>query len=225
MVSDPLSLSTTTRNPADRGVQSGLVVSDWARFRRFILPSLTLAIFLVSLIHSFLETQTVDEGFESQVTRSIWLTSRTEIEFHRALTNLQRYVEGEESIGREDVFAGFDALHDRLLILLEGDEARLIRSSLATEVDTIVRPLMATLEDLRPVLSRLERSNEAEVNRIRAAMMPYDPALDALVDGIRGLQGDIGPTWLHRGLDRLLGGWLVPRRHAVQRRPAHRDSY
>jgi len=74
-------------------------VSDWARFRRFILPSLTLAIFLVSLIHSFLKTQTVEDAVESQIARSIWLAGQTKIEYHRVLIDLQHFVEDDATRG------------------------------------------------------------------------------------------------------------------------------
>jgi len=201
MVSDPLSLSTTsttTRDRAGQGARAAPVVSDWARFRRFILPSLTLAIFLVSLIHSFLKTQTVEEGVESQIARTIWLASQTKIEYHRVLIDLQHFVEDDAVIRREDVLDGFAVLRERLLILSEGDEGRLIRRSLAEEVEIGVRPLLTTLEELQPALAALERTNRAEVNRIRAAVTRFGPALSELLDGTRQLDRHAGSTWLHR---------------------------
>ena len=97
-------------------------MSDWTRFRRFILPSLTLAIFLVSLIHSFLKTQTVEEGLGSQMTRSIWLASQVEIDYLRLLADLERYAQDAGDAGPAEVTAGFTRLRGRLIALLEGLE-------------------------------------------------------------------------------------------------------
>ena len=110
-------------------------MSGWTRFRRFVLPSLTLAIFLVSLIHSFLKTETVEEGLGSQVTRSIWLASKVEIDYLRLLANLERYGLDEAGIRHEDVTAGFVRLRGRLIALLEGEDAGLLRRSFEDEID------------------------------------------------------------------------------------------
>ena len=121
-------------------------MSNWTRFRRFVLPSLTLAIFLVSLIHSFLKTETVEEGLGSQVTRSIWLASKIEIDYLRLLANLERYGLDEAGIRHEDVTAGFVRLRGRLVALLEGEDAGLLRRSFEDEIDATVRPLLAAVE-------------------------------------------------------------------------------
>ncbi len=173
-------------------------MSNWARFRRFILPSLTLAIFLVSLIHSFLKTQTVEEGIGSQVIRSIWLASQTEIDYLRLLANLERYGDDEAGIQGDDVMAGFVGLRGRLVALLEGDDARLLRRSFEDEINTTVRPLLATVEELQPVLESLDRSGPAVVGQIRAAVVPYGPALHELVDATRRIDSGSGPMWLDR---------------------------
>ena len=120
-------------------------MSDWTRFRRFILPSLTLAIFLVSLIHSFLKTQTVEEGLGSQMARATWLASQVEIDYLRLLADLERYGYSEADVGRKDVAAGVVRLRGRLVALLEGDDARLLRQSFEAEIDTAIRPWVSIL--------------------------------------------------------------------------------
>ena len=67
-----------TENPA----------TNWARYRRFALALVTLGIFLVSLIYSFVKTQAVEERIGNQVTTTMWLVSQAEIEFLRFMTML-----------------------------------------------------------------------------------------------------------------------------------------
>ena len=173
-------------------------MSDWTRFRRFILPSLTLAIFLVSLIHSFLKTQTVEEGLGSQMTRAIWLASQVEIDYLRLLADLERYGYTQGDVGREDMVAGFVQLRGRLIALLEGDDARLLRRSLQAEVDTAIRPLLAAVETLRPELESLDRPDPAEVERIRNEVLAYGPALHDMIGATRKLDSTTGPLWRDR---------------------------
>ncbi len=173
-------------------------MSNWSRFRRFVLPSLTLAIFLVSLIHSFLKTETVEEGLGSQVTRSIWLASQIEIDYLRLLANLERYGLDEAGIRHEDVTAGFVRLRGRLVALLEGEDAGLLRRSFEDEIDTTVRPLLSAVEKLQPELESLDRTDPAEIGQIRAAVLPFGPALHELVDATRRLDSATGPMWLDR---------------------------
>ncbi len=173
-------------------------MSNWSRFRRFVLPSLTLAIFLVSLIHSFLKTETVEEGLGSQVTRSIWLASQIEIDYLRVLANLERYGRHEAGIQREDVTAGFVRLRGRLVALLEGEDAGLLRRSFEDEIKTTVRPLLSAVEELQPELESLDRTDPAEIGQIRAAVLPFGPALHELVDATRQLDSATGPMWLDR---------------------------
>ncbi len=170
----------------------------WTRFRRFVLPSLTLAIFLVSLIHSFLKTETVEEGLGSQVTRSIWLASQIEIDYLRVLANLERYGLDEAGIQREDVTAGFVRLRGRLVALLEGEDAGLLRRSFEDEIDATVRPLLSAVEALQPELESLDRTDPAEIGQIRAAVLPFGPALHELVEATRRLDSATGPMWLDR---------------------------
>ena len=198
MVGDPLSLDGTVQARADRGTRARRLVSDWARFRRFILPSLTLAIFLVSLIHSFLKTQTVEEVLGGQMTRSIWLASRIEIDYLRLLADLERYSHEEAGIRREDVAAGIVRLRGRLVALLEGEDARLLRRSFEDEVSTTVRPLLSTVEVLLPKLESLDRADPAELGQISAAVLPFGPALHELVDATRRLDSRTGPLWQGR---------------------------
>ncbi len=160
-------------------------MSNWTRFRRFVLPSLTLAIFLVSLIHSFLKTETVEEGLGSQVTRSIWLASQIEIDYLRLLANLEHYGRDGAGIQREDVTAGFVRLRGRLVALLEGEDAGLLRRSFEDEIKTTVRPLLSAVEELQPELESLDRTDPAEIGEIRAAVLPFGPALHEMVDATR----------------------------------------
>lgn len=169
---------------------------DWARFRRFILPTLTLAIFLVSLIHSFLKAQTVEEGIGSQITRSIWLAGQTEIDYLRWLADLERYRDGEPGIGRDELLSGLAGLRDRLGTLEAGDEARLLRQSLQDKIDAAVTPLRARLDEALPVLET--RAEPGELERIRLAALAYGPALHELVDATRDLDSGDGPLWLDR---------------------------
>jgi signal transduction histidine kinase/CheY-like chemotaxis protein len=173
-------------------------VSNWIRFRRFVLPSLTLAIFLVSLIHSFLKTETVEEGLGSQVTRSIWLASQVEIDYLRLLADLERYGLDEAGIRHEDVTAGFVRLRGRLVALLEGEDADLLRRSFEDEIDATVRPLLAAVEALQPDLESLDRTDPATIGQVRAAVLPFGTALHELVEATRRLDSATGPMWLDR---------------------------
>jgi signal transduction histidine kinase/CheY-like chemotaxis protein len=173
-------------------------VSDWTRFRRFILPSLTLAIFLVSLIHSFLKTQTVEEGLGSQMTRATWLASQVEIDYLRLLADLERYGYSEADVGRQDVAAGVVRLRGRLVALLEGDDARLLRQSFEAEIDTAIRPLLAAVETLKAELESLDRSDPAGFDRIRDAVLAHGPGLHDMIGAIRRLDSTTGPLWRDR---------------------------
>ena len=173
-------------------------MSNWIRFRRFVLPSLTLAIFLVSLIHSFLKTETVEEGLGSQVTRSIWLASQIEIDYLRLLADLERYGLDEAGIRHEDVTAGFVRLRGRLVALLEGEDAGLLRRSFEDEIDATVRPLLAAVEALQPDLESLDRTDPATIGQVRAAVLPFGTALHELVEATRRLDSATGPMWLDR---------------------------
>ncbi len=173
-------------------------MSDWTRFRRFILPSLTLAIFLVSLIHSLLKTQTVEEGLGSQMTRATWLASQVEIDYLRLLADLERYGRPEGNIGSEDLVAGIVGLRGRLIALLEGDDASLFRRSFEAEIDTAIRPLLAAVETIKPELEGLDRSGPASVDRIRNTVLSYGPALHDMIGATRRLDYTTGPLWRDR---------------------------
>ena len=195
MVGDSASLASRSQARAERARRA---VGDWSRFRRFILPTLTLAIFLVSLIHSFLKTQTVEEGIGSQMTRSIWLAGQAEIDYLRWLADLESYGDGNPDIQRDDLVAGLVRLRGRLVALDVGDDARLLRNSFGEEMAATVTPLLATLEDLQPALQSLERSDRAGLGRIRIAVVPYGPALHDLVEASRRVDGGPKPMWLDR---------------------------
>jgi len=193
MVSESASLA---RSPQARAGRARRVVTDWARFRRFILPTLTLAIFLVSLIHSFLKTQTVEEGIGSQMTRSIWLAGQAEIDYLRWLADLERYQNGEPGVARDDVLAGLERLRARLAALEESDDARPLRRSLQDEIDATVTPLRTGLDELQPELKT--RTDPATLDRAHRAALAYGGALHELVEATSRLDGGPGPLWLDR---------------------------
>jgi signal transduction histidine kinase/CheY-like chemotaxis protein len=195
MIGDSPSLAS---RPQARAERARRVVSDWSRFRRFILPTLTLAIFLVSLIHSFLKTQTVEEGIGSQMTRAIWLAGQAEIDYLRWLADMDRYADGDPDIERDDLAAGLVRLRGRLVALDVGDDARPLRNSFGEEMDATVTPLLVAVEDLQPALQRLERFDQEGLSRIRAAVIPYGSALHDLVDATRRVESGPSPKWLDR---------------------------
>lgn len=193
MVSEPASLARSSLARAGRARRA---VTDWARFRRFILPTLTLAIFLVSLIHSFLKTQTLEEGIGSQMTETIWLAGQTEIDYLRWVADLERYAEGEPAIGRDHVMTGLGRLHDRLESWETSNQAKLLRERLRDEIDATVTPLREILDEVRPALE--SHTNPRELDGFSAKILPYGPALHALVNATRQLESRPRPTWLDR---------------------------
>jgi two-component system, sensor histidine kinase len=193
MVSEPASLPSSSQARAGR---TRRVATDWARFRRFILPTLTLAIFLVSLIHSFLKTQTVEEGIGSQMTRSIWLAGQAEIDYLRWLDQLARYADGEPGIDHDDIMAGLERLRASLVALETGDEARLLRDSFQDEIDATATTLRESLDALQPELA--SHADRETLDRTSAAIAPYGPALHDLVDTTQRWESGPRPTWLDR---------------------------
>ena len=93
-----------TENPA----------TNWARYRRFALAFVTLGIFLVSLIYSFVKTRALEERIGNQVTTTMWLVSQAEIEFLRFMTTLERYHNGDPTVLHEDLAQSFDTFRSRM---------------------------------------------------------------------------------------------------------------
>ncbi len=156
-------------------------MSDWARFRRFILPSLTLAIFLVSLIHSFVKTQTLEEQIGDQVTQAMWVVSETEIDFLQLLVILEQYQKGDPAVSREDVLRRVDSFRMSLPALLEGTDIEPLRALLDDDLIMRLEPLQDELVALSPRLRTLRRDDSAALQAIHAALQPYGPLLRELV--------------------------------------------
>jgi hypothetical protein len=164
-------------------------VTNWARYRRFALAFVTLGIFLVSLIYSFVKTQALEERIGNQVTTTMWLVSQAEIEFLRFMTTLERYHNGDPAVLRDDLAQGFDTFWSRIPVLLESGRAQPLRVMLSADLDGPLRPLLAQLEDLDPVVGSLDRDDRAAVDAIRLALEPYGPLLHRLVIDTHREQG------------------------------------
>ena len=156
-------------------------VTNWVRYRRFALAMVTLGIFLVSLIYSFVKTQALEERIGNQVTTTMWLVSQAEIEFLRFMTTLERYHNGDPMVLRDDLAQSFDTFWSRIPVLLESGEAQPLRAMFSADIKVPLRPLLARLEDLDPVVGSLGRDDRAAVDAIRSALQPYGPLLHRLV--------------------------------------------
>jgi hypothetical protein len=118
------------------------------------------------------------------MTRATWLASQVEIDYLRLLADLERYGYSEADAGRKDVAAGVVRLRGRLVALLEGDDARLLRQSFEAEIDTAIRPLLAAVETLKAELESLDRSDPAGFDS-KASTGPIRP----------GSIGSATPSW------------------------------
>ena len=168
-----------TENPA----------TNWARYRRFALAFVTLGIFLVSLIYSFVKTQALEERIGNQVTTTMWLVSQAEIEFLRFMTTLERYHNGDPTVLREDLAQSFDTFRSRMPVLLVSGAAQPFRVMLSADLQVPLQPLLAQLEGLGPVVGSLARDDRAAVDAIRSVLEPYGPLLHRLVIDTHREQG------------------------------------
>ncbi len=163
--------------------------TNWVRYRRFALAMVTLGIFLVSLIYSFVKTQALEERIGDQVTTTMWLVSQAEIEFLRFMTTLERYHNGDPAVLREDLAQSFDAFRSRMPVLLVSGAAQPFRVMLSADLQVPLQPLLAQLEGLDPVVGSLARDDRAAVDAIRSALEPYGPLLHRLVIDTHREQG------------------------------------
>lgn len=156
-------------------------MKSWLRHRRFLLPVVVLTFFLVNLIFSFVKTQNMEEQIIDQVTTAMWLVSQAEAEYLRFLTTLEGFHRGDPAITRDHVAQRFEIFRSRLPVLLEGPEAPPLRAMLGDDLEIYVRPLLARLESLNPMVYSLERDNPGAFEAIRSALMPYGSKLHRLV--------------------------------------------
>ncbi len=148
-----------------------------------------LIIFLVSLLHAFFKTQSLEEEIRGQVTTAMWLVGQTEIEYMRFFSTLEAYGHGVKDVTLDDVTQRFEIFWSRLPVLLEGEESRPLRSILQADLETPLRALLADLEILDPLVFSLERGDTQAFDKIRATLQPYGPYLHRLVIDVHWQKG------------------------------------
>jgi len=144
-----------------------------------------------------------------------WIASQLELELHKFLSIVDRFVLADGEASHEEVLLQFDLLWSRVPVFLNGPEAAAARE-IDEAVETVAN-LLATLRSLEPVVGQLTPGDADARQLIRERLAGYEDSLHDITlevaigkrrqDRIAGLD-----ALEHRGLlleIAILGAWLV----------------
>jgi len=146
----------------------------WAWLGRYGLLTGAILVFSGCLV---LSAQRIREQHVTElvdVGMSLWLSTQADFELQRLRHALDAYALGHEDFDHDRLLERFEIFWSRLPLLVEGPDSASIRE--ASDVETLVREIIATLGAMEPTLQALrpgDRSAHAELAaRLEAFALP-----------------------------------------------------
>lgn len=174
-------------------------VLDPQRLRKiglYIVAALAVIAFSGSLLLSLQRlSDTRAALYSSRITGS-WVVFNAELEYRRFMATLARYGLGDETTTREDLLKRFDIMWSRIPLLVQGPEAAELNRTKAAPI--LVRDMLATLEQVDPLVTSLKPGDRAGYNVIHGTLEPFGNRLrDLLVT----IEVDLGDDLRQRALE------------------------
>lgn len=150
---------------------------------RGAVMALSFAALLACLALLFYRVQHIEDDVAQSVTSAMWSLAQAETEYLRFLRGLEVYDSGDAGLSHEDLTSRFENLRSSLPALIEGPDLQTLRSKL--DLDLVVPPMLATMEQIEPLVYALEPGDQTSFATIVDAMSTHAEPLHGLVKNAR----------------------------------------
>ncbi|MTI18893.1 response regulator [Rhodobacteraceae bacterium RKSG542] len=154
------------------------MISQFSTRARIAISSLfMLFVVLITLATlSALRYRELDEKPLDNITENIiWVTSQTEIDFHRFMHALDDFALSQHLVSKEVLVSRFDVLRNRLNLYNDGVLKQKLLS--APETATIIASFKKALENVDSDVHEMERGDEATRDKIYHELHPFSDQL------------------------------------------------